>query len=80
MIGVRADQLPAIWADSVEVQLRFRGDKTWHKVTDVSETAEGIAVRFGDGTQDKTLAADEQVDVAATKDIGDAPGEGWAGG
>lgn len=76
-ITVRAEQIPAIWADSIEVQLRFRGDKTWHKATDVSETADGIAIRFRLGTPNTTFNPDELVDVLATK--GD-PSARWLGG
>jgi hypothetical protein len=84
MIGVRAEQIPTIWEGSVAMYLRFPGEapgpagaKVWHKVTHVSNTANEVTVHFGDDTQDKTLAANEQVDVAAAKDICDVPGEGW---
>lgn len=58
---VRAELIPALWRDSAALWLGISGEapgpcsaNIWHRVTDVSETSEGIAVSFDDGP-DKIL-------------------------
>ncbi|WP_142395283.1 hypothetical protein [Mycobacterium avium] len=84
---VRAELIPALWRDSAALWLGISGEapgpcsaNIWHRVTDVSETSEGIAVSFDDGP-DKILAADEQGDVRVSTDIGRLRGlAGWLPG